>query len=237
MHIQSPEPADVTTIQVWLTYKGRLFATSRTRPATLATSRLALTELFAGPTAQEREAGVTNAVTDSTTFDIKGIAGGTATVAFSSGLFAGGRDLRRMRQAQVVHTLTQFPTVSRVRFLHNNDPFEQPYGRADLACALPPILVLQPVLGQRVTSPVTVSGTASTREATVNARVLDASGQEIGARFTTATCGSGCRGTYSMTLPYQPCAQQRGTVEVFEVSGEDGTRVNEVRIPVTLAGC
>ncbi len=231
------QPSGLITVQVWLTRNGRVFLTYRTRPATITTSRLALTELIKGPEGWETGVGVTSAVPGNTTFDIKGISDGVATVNFSSGMYADGPDQRRLRQAQVVYTLTQFSTVSRVEFQLSGGSYGPPVGRAAYADLLPRILVSHPAIGQRITSPVTVTGTADVREATVNVRVLDASGREIATRFTTATCGSGCRGDYTITVPYKQCAEQRGTVEVFEVSGEDGTRVSTVLIPVTLAAC
>ncbi|HEX9411434.1 MAG TPA: Gmad2 immunoglobulin-like domain-containing protein, partial [Actinomycetota bacterium] len=49
-----------------------------------------------------------------------------------------------------------------------------------------------------------------------------------------ATCGTGCRGDYSVSVPYSVDHEQRGTVEVYESSAKDGSAVNVVDIPVTL---
>src|SRR4029450_11180503 len=54
--VADPGRPGTITIQVWFTRDGRLSPTRRTRPATLATSRLALTELTRGPTAHEGRA-------------------------------------------------------------------------------------------------------------------------------------------------------------------------------------
>jgi hypothetical protein len=86
-----------------------------------------------------------------------------------------------------------------------------------------------------VTSPVTVSGTADVFEATVSVRVLDSAGHEIARTFTTASCGTGCRGDYSVTVSYSVPRTQPGTIEVFESSAKDGQPVNVQLIPVTLA--
>ncbi len=91
-----------------------------------------------------------------------------------------------------------------------------------------------PIIGQRVSSPIVVSGTADVFEATVSLRVLDKSGTEIARTFTQATCGTGCRGDYSVSVSYRIDHEQPGTVEVFESSAKDGSAVNVVRIPVTL---
>src|SRR5438874_1545359 len=229
----SAVPTAQLTIEVWYTRGGTLFPTRRTRPATIATSRLALTELVAGPTPAEAGAGLSGAVAPGTTFGIKGITAGVATVTFPASFYDGGRDLARLRQAQVVYTLTQFPTVSKVGFQSDGEATGWPLGRADYADLLPPIVVLNPVIGQRVASPVAVSGTADVFEAVVSLRVLDASGAEIAAKFTTASCGTGCRGDYATTVPYRSDHDQPGTVEVYEVSMRDGSRVHVVDVPVT----
>ena len=98
-----------------------------------------------------------------------------------------------------------------------------------------PIVVLSPIGGSRVSSPVTISGNADVYEATVNARILDAGGNEIAVSFTTASCGSGCRGDYTLSMPFSVDAEQDGTIEVLNYSPRDGSPENVVRIPVTLA--
>ena len=232
---RSAQPSGTVTIQVWFARTGKVFPTRRTRPATVATSRLALTELLAGPSAAEAATGVRNTIPGNTTAEIKGISGGVATVTFPTAFYIGGRDSVRLRQAQVVYTLTQFPTVSRVGFQSAGEPAGWPVGRADYMDLTPVIVAMSPAIGQHVSSPVTVTGTADVFEATVSVRILDAAGNEIATRFTTATCGSGCRGDYSTTVPYRLAGEQPGMVEVYEVSARDGSRVNVVDIPVILA--
>ena len=235
------DPPDSTTrpgtitIQVWFARDGRLTPTRRTRPATLATSRLALTELTAGPSAAEAGAGLTTGVTADAGFSIEGISGGVETVRFGPAFYAGGSGAVRLRQAQVVYTLTQFPTVSRVRFAGDGVPTGTPVGRGEYAGLLPAIVVLDPVIGQRVTSPIAVTGTADVFEATVNARLLDANGRSIATAFTTASCGSGCRGDFRIRLPYRSGGGRAATVEVYWVSPKDGSRLDVVAVPVRLA--
>jgi hypothetical protein len=212
---------------------GALFVTSRTRPAEVTTGRLALRTLIEGPTTGEAAAGVTSPIDRATRFDIS-LRGGVATVDLPAAFYAGGRDLARLRQAQVVYTLTQYPTITKVGFLKDTAATGWPLGRADYADKLPRILVASPVIGQRATSPVTIAGTADVYEATVSVRILDARGVEIATRFTTASGGTGTRGSYSVAVPFRVAATQRGTIEAFSVSPKDGTRTHVVRIPVTL---
>jgi hypothetical protein len=222
------------TFEVWLVRDGALFLTRRTRPATVATARLALATLIEGPTSAESAAGVASRISGGAAFDIA-LAGGVATVDLPASFYAGGQGLARLRQAQVAYTLTQYPTIAKVGFLKDGAATGWPLGRADYADVLPPIVVAGPLIGQRTTSPMTVSGTADVFEATVSVRVRDASGAQIATTFTTATCGSGCRGRYSVSLRYRAGGVQPGTVEVFAVSPADGSEMHLVRIPVTLA--
>jgi hypothetical protein len=136
-----------------------------------------LTELIAGPSGAEAAAGMTSAVPSATAVTIAGISGGVATVSFPPAFYAGGRTAVRLRQAQVVYTLTQFPTVSRVALQFAGQPVAAPVRRSDYADLLAPIVVSDPVVGQRVSSPVAVAGTATVFEATVSLRLLDASGR------------------------------------------------------------
>jgi spore germination protein GerM len=95
-------PAGTITISLWYTRGGRLAFTRHTRPTTVATSRLALTELAAGPSAPEAAAGLSTAFPAGTAFTIAGISGGVATVSFNAAFYAGGRAAARLRQAQGV---------------------------------------------------------------------------------------------------------------------------------------
>ncbi|MFG1673473.1 Gmad2 immunoglobulin-like domain-containing protein [Micromonospora sp. NPDC049282] len=221
-------PAGTLSVQLWFVRAGKLAPTRRTLPATVATSHLALTELATGPSPAERVDGLTTLVPAGTR--VTRIDGGVATLAPPAGFDAGGAAAARVRRAQVVWTLTQFPTVRRVAFAEAGAAT----GRDDYADLLPPIVVTAPVTGDRVASPVTVTGTADVYEATVSVRVLDAAGREVGTAFTTASCGSGCRGAYRLVVRYRRAAAGAGVVEVFQVSARDGSRVDVVRVPVEL---
>ncbi|MET8255568.1 Gmad2 immunoglobulin-like domain-containing protein [Micromonospora sp. NPDC005197] len=218
---------DPVTIELWYVRNGLLVPTRRTRPATLTTSRLALTELAAGPTPAEAATGMVTLLPAGV--EVTRITDGVATL----GPVPSGNDpaeRRRLREAQVVWTLTQFPTVRQVRF-----PGGAPVGRADYPDLLAPIVVTAPSVGERVTAPLTVTGTADVFEATVSIRVLDAAGREVATGFGTASCGSGCRGAYRLVVGWRTAREQHGTIEVYEVSPRDGARINTVAVPVILA--
>ena len=97
------------------------------------------------------------------------------------------------------------------------------------------ITVLGPIAGATISSPVTISGTADVFEAVVSYRILDEQGNVLVEGTTMATCGSGCRGDFSTRVRFSVDHEQSGTIQVFEVSSKDGSDVNVVEIPVTLA--
>jgi len=98
----------------------------------------------------------------------------------------------------------------------------------------PAIVVDSPLPGDELLSPITVRGTANVFEASVSIRILGATGEVLAAINTQATCGSGCRGTFSSPLAFYTPFRQSGTIEVFEVSAVDGSAINVVSVPVTL---
>jgi hypothetical protein len=223
------------TYQLWFTQNGKLFVTKRTELFAPGVAQLSLDGLFKGPTTTERNAGIETAMPSVGTADILDLTSGLATVQMSSTFFEETGAANRMRRAQVVYTLTQFSTIRRVRFaMADGNVLPKAWSRADFGGLLPAILVQSPLIGARVSSPVTVSGTANVFEATVSLRILDENGKEIANTFTTATCGTGCRGDYSVSVPFNVDHQQQGTIEVFESSAQDGSPINLVRIPVTL---
>jgi hypothetical protein len=216
------------TFEVWFIRDGKLFVTSRTEPFQPAVAGLALDALLAGPNSAEDAAGVDTAVPSGSTATITSLSNGLAVVDLTVNGPPG--DGEELRNGQLVYTLTQYSTISRVRFM--GDP--KTYTRQSLEDLLPPILVESPLIGQTVSSPVTISGTANVFEATVSIRILDANGDELANTFTTATCGTGCRGDYSIAVSYSIDHQQQGTIEVFESSAKDGSAINVQSIPVTL---
>ena len=148
-----------------------------------------------------------------------------------------------LRIAQVVYTLAQFPSVTSVQFKVDGQgvtvlggvPVQSPQTTGMYDGYLPAIIVQNPAIGEQVSSPVTVSGTADVFEAVVSVRVLDSAGNQIARTFSTASCGTGCRGGYSIPVSYTVTRAEPGTIEVFESSPKNGQPVNVQLIPVTLA--
>jgi hypothetical protein len=222
--------------QVWFCKGGKLFPTQRSEPFTPGIGRASLNALLEGPSGAERAAGVGTAVPSGTTLLGLTISGGIARVDVSSEFRRSGETpFTPLQIGQVVYTIGQFSTVKRVVIeVNGGEIFETPQTTDGYENLLPAIVVYAPVLGSTVGNPVTISGTANVFEATVSLSILDANGNEIARGFTTATCGTGCRGDYSDSLSYQVNREQVGTIVVFESSAKDGSPINVVRIPVTL---
>jgi hypothetical protein len=239
-------PAATTSLEVWFTRGEGLHPAMRDVPQTRSVGRAALEQLLGGPTAAERRDEVGSQVPPGTRLLGLDIGDGIATVDLSGEYESGGGTLSMtMRLAQVVYTLTQFPTVDGVRFRLDGAPvnvfsgegivIEEPLRRADYDELLPAIVVERPAAGARVSSPALVSGTANVFEANVTVAILDASGRELARNFTTATCGSGCRGDFRIELPFTVTADGRGTIVVSDDDADgDGRPAHEVRIPVML---
>ncbi len=191
-----------------------------------AVAKRALDALAAGPTAKEAADGLGTLLPRGSEFAVVLKPNGMATV---TGLDAGEGVRARLRQAQVVLTLTQYDTIEGVHFGSGPALTRRSFG--DL---LPAIVVDVPRVGATTQSPLTISGTANVFEATVSMRVLDANGEVIARTFTTATCGTGCRGDFSASVRYSVKEAQTGTVEVFEVSAASGRRTHVVSVPVLL---
>lgn len=92
-------------------------ATERT-VATRGVGRAAVEALIDGPSASEQAAGLSSGVPADTLLLDLAVADGTATVDLSSEFESGGGATAILgRLAQLTYTLTQFPTVDRVRLL------------------------------------------------------------------------------------------------------------------------
>jgi hypothetical protein len=135
----------------------------------------------------------------------------------------------RQALAQVVYTLTQFPTIKRVSV--NG---ARAVGRGAFEQQTPAILVESPLPGEEVEPGFEAHGTANTFEATFQYELRDAANKVLAKDFVTATSGSGTRGTFRFTVPYEVASRQAGRLVVFEISAADGSRTNESSIPLTL---
>ncbi len=241
----TPTPAGATAVRIYLLIDGTLVPVHRSIDATRAVGRAAITELLEGPTGAEADFGVTTSVPDGTILLGLDIADGLATVDLSREFESGGGSASMFgRLAQVVYTLTQFPTVERVAFRLDGQPvtvfsgegivLDGPSVRTDYESFLPSIFVDRPALGARVANPVRISGLANVFEASFFVEVLDEDGIRLAREHVMATCGTGCWGTFDVTIPYDVASRQTGSIVTYILSAQDG-EIDELRVyPVTL---
>jgi Sporulation and spore germination/Immunoglobulin-like domain of bacterial spore germination len=232
--------------KVWFHRGEQLFVVTRTQAATPRVGTAAMEALLDGPTSAERDAGVGTQIPDGTQLLGLIVDDGIATVDLTSEYESGGGTASMtMRLAQVVCTLDQFPTVKGVLFQLDGRPVEvlggegividHPLRCRDYRDLLPAILVTSPAIGEAVSNPVTVRGSANVFEANVTVEIVDASGHVVASTFTTATCDSGCRGTFTVTVPYEVPSALRGEIIVHDDDAAGtGKPPHEVRIPVEL---
>jgi hypothetical protein len=195
--------------------------------------------LLAGPTASETKAGIRSAIPGDTLLLGLTIEDGLARVDLSGEFAASGSEAELIgRIAQVVYTLTQFSSVTRVAFSLDGRPVpitppgatetQRDVTRADFVEVLPPVFVESPRWGEAVSSPIRLLGTANVFEATFQADLLDAAGNRLFRRTLTATCGTGCWGHFRDQVAFSVDREQVGRLVVYTLSARDGS-VEEAR--------
>jgi germination protein M len=254
----SPSPtatpdAAPTTVRVYfflpdpITGEPGLVPVLRQIPATRAVGSAAMEALLAGPSDREqagRPALVTVIPAGTQLLGLR-IESGVAIVNLSREYESGGGSLSIFgRLAQVVYTLTQFPTVDSVRFELDGKPvtvfsgegviLDRAATRADFRENRPEIFVDRPAWGAAAGNPIRITGETRVFEATFQVQIRDAQGRLLAEDVVMATCGSGCWGTFDVTIPYTVAQAQWGVLRVFESSAKDGNPVNIVEYPVWL---
>lgn len=148
-----------------------------------------------------------------------------------------GGEAEEAFQQVLAHTGAQFDTVDRVVVLVEGEPVEELWGHLTWSEALEPdpfavtpVTIDEPARGTEVeVGPVSVTGTANTFEATLELRLLDAAGTVVEETFATATCGTGCRGTWEEQLQIPGPGSWTIEAQEPEVGGE-----GEGRPPVVV---
>ncbi|MFC8513228.1 GerMN domain-containing protein [Streptomyces sp. NPDC057257] len=177
-----------------------------------ATATAAVRALLAGPSGYEGRHGRTTAVPSGTRLRSLVVRDHVATVDLSGRYDDGGGSLSmRARLAQVVFTVTRFPTVHKVAFEVDGKPVQAfggegvvlngPVGRADFEDLSPAVLVESPLIGRTVRTPVRVWGSANTFEAVFRLKVTDSTGRTAADVRVKATSGAGVTvDTVSLTV-------------------------------------
>lgn len=193
------------------------------KESSLGVARTALTILV---TEQPRDPGLVNLIPDGTSLLGVDLDGTTLTVDLDLPSFNLGSGFEAAMYQQIVHTGAQFATVRAVRILDSGQPPKS--GHLDLRdpvapdeFALAPIIIDTPAEGDEVDrGALTVTGTANVYEANVELRLVDPSEEVVEETFTTATCGTGCRGDWEHTFTLDEPG--RWTIVAVEPDASDG---------------
>ncbi len=140
---------------------------------------------------------------------------------------------------QLIYTAAHFGEIESVLFTVNDQPvttfgtegldLSEPVTRESFLDQVNSIMVTNPVQGQDGV-PLVISGAANVFEATVSYEVVGSDGSVIDEGFTTATCGTGCWGGFSIEVQGEFAGDE--TVRVFVHSAEDGEPADVVTIPI-----
>jgi germination protein M len=223
-----------------------LVSVQREIPSTPRIALATLRELVDGPSAADeaRIDGISTAVPASTLVLDVAIDDGLATVNLSREFESGGGSLSMFgRLAQVVYTVTQFPTVDEVQLELDGRPvtvfsgegieIDGPMSRADYLDLLPTVFVDTPAAGASVSSPIRVTGMAAVFEATFQYRLRAADGTVLAEGHEMTDDGMGW-GAFDFTIRVDVDRVQDATLTVWEYSAKDGSVQAERVTPLVL---
>lgn len=192
--------------------------------------------LVAGVPAEAAAYNLVTTIPPGTRVNKVAASGDEVVVDLSSEFGSGGGSLSmQARVAQVVFTLTRDPQYRQVRFLIDGKAVDSlggegvmiaaPQSRETWETLSPVVLVESPVLGDTVTNPLTVTGTANTFEAEFNLELTDGDGIIVAKRNVMATSGSGTRGTFEADLDFSSAKPGVGEIIASYDSAKDGSKV------------
>ncbi|RIK45539.1 MAG: hypothetical protein DCC58_06090 [Chloroflexi bacterium] len=238
-------PTETLTLSVYFIRDEKVGTAHRVVPHTLQVAAAAMEALLAGPTEEEAAAGLTSAIPEGTRLLGVSLTNGIATVNLTKEFESGGGSLSMgARLAQVVYTVTQFPTVEGVLFALDGELVEVfggeglildgPRDRSDFEAFTPAIFVEAPAVGDTVSGTLRVWGTANTFEAAFMVTLRDADGEIVFEEPAMATSGTGTRGTFDLTFDLDPTLSGDATLIVWESSAKDGQPINVVEIPIII---
>ena len=227
----APLPRPGASEQLWLIRVAHLWPTTRVQPRHPSAPLFLLRALSKGPTAAERAAGLSTAVSPNAVLRVR-IVRGVAIVHLRPGL-GGTPATRRLERAQIVFTLTGLRAVHSVAFaVAGQDISGQT--RLTLRDALPPVVITSPTAGGVVSPRTTISGITRFPAADVQIRLLDVAGKPIISGDSSSGCSRACLGSF--TLPIDQLETPRagpGTLEVVVHPAGGGSPVT-LREPVLL---
>ena len=233
-------PAAPTTSLLVYFLRGAYLGVARVEvPSTTAVGKASVDALLAGPGDAQRAAGLSSAVPAGARLVGLRISSGTATADFNAAYATAASPASELqRVAEVVFTLTQFPTVSRVLFqVDGVTPavfgsgavdLARPLGRHDVLGAVPAILLEHPAVGDALHGSLHLTGIANVFEAQFRAELIDGAGHVLVDGPVHASAGSGTWGGFDTTFRFTVRDTTTGTLKVYARSMKDGSPIDEV---------
>jgi germination protein M len=224
-----------------------LISVHREIPSTPGIAQATLRELVGGPSAADEALidDVSTSVPADTLVLGVSLADGLATVDLSREFESGGGSFSMFsRLAQVIYTVTQFPTVDEVAFQLDGQPvtvfsgegieMDGPVSRDDLVGLLPTVFVDRPAAGAEVAGGrLRMTGMAAVFEATFQYRLETADGTVLDEGFAMTDEGAGW-GSFDVTIDYDVDGATQATLTVWEYSAKDGSVQAERVTPLVL---
>jgi spore germination protein GerM len=223
-----------------------LVSVHRHIPTTPGIALATLRELVEGPSAADQQLieGISTAVPDETLVLGINLVDGLATVDLSREFESGGGSLSMFsRLAQIIYTVTQFPTVDEVQFALDGRPvtvfsneglvIDEPGSRSHFVDLLPTVFVDTPAAGAEVDTPLRMTGMAAVFEATFLYRLESTDGTVLAEGFAMSDNGVGW-GTFDVTLEVEVDTPTEAVLTVWEESAKDGSVQALRETPLTL---
>jgi len=223
-----------------------LVSVHREIPTTPGIALATLRELVAGPSSTDEQLidGLWTAVPDETLVLGVDLVDGLATVDLSREFESGGGSLSMFsRLAQIIYTVTQFPTVDEVQFALDGQPvtvfsneglmIDEPGSRSHFVDLLPTVFVDTPAAGAGVETPLRMTGMAAVFEATFLYRLETPDGTVLAEGFAMSDNGVGW-GAFDVTLEVDVDAPTEAVLTVWEASAKDGSIQALRETPLTL---
>jgi spore germination protein GerM len=142
---------------------------------------------------------------------------------------------------QLIYTATDDELFPQVQFTVGGEPVTQfgtdgldisgPLDRDAFIDQLNSVILTSALTGSG-SGPLTFTGDANVFEATVSLELVDSDGNVVYEDFTTATCGTGCWGSFSFHVQDFDFESTPVTARVFWHSPEDGEPADVVSVPV-----
>lgn len=240
---EEPRKQETVALQQWFVEDEKLMLSHGQFLISEPPARRAIEALLRDVPGPLAETGVETYIPEETTLQDLSFEDETAHVTLR-GEFPDDSDTQQdLAMAQIVYTLTQFPTIDDVVIAWESPDSGPtsigPERRSRFHDYLPQIVVEEPyageVVGRHREGAFILSGIANVFEGTLTWRLVDTEhspSRVIETGFVTATCGSGCWGTFNQFIRLHGRIPFFTELQVFESSAEDGSPLHMVKIPL-----